>query len=856
MIAPLTAATFGGWGERLPGVNVPPGIEPMSLRQSPAFFQLGDYRVVALGTSQEERLGTDEEALEPPGREQPKQGSAMRSDLLYDFGRADGAAISPGERVLRQLREEPAEEGLTWQEKVDVLDALIHSGSDEEILRRIVLMNRTAFSALSPQDRAAALSRLIEAGPFGGPHAEQVNAAIIELIAATVAVPAELEVLFGVLRERKLLDRLFGRTDKPAFTLFVLLGRGQPLAELTLSELGELWKQSVDRLFTTAGAIDGLYGIWNWLRENGEDLLTLPVVMAAQVGGLKQLTELIIRATVPPTDPAAVKTVTGFAATIGTTLRAAIAGARYVDRLGLRQQSQSPAPQVTIAGVAGGPLLGLVPLYLVSAFLKWQSGLGSSPSRLWQLFYALREVKGLEKLHSSMDGLRRTQRLLRLLASGTSITDELGAVGALRLLPAGYSEALALLAEAMADGSTAAAKAAIRNSAHLAKPLREGLRVAALVERKAAGILVTAEMRTGLDKLLTTSGWSSDQITRLVRQVADADIGNLLTLAGKLEARSVKAIGQAGLRKLAASKDAVELLESAGPGVLDAAYRRYSGDVASVEKLGRILRDKKSNPAEHHKLVAELRGSTPEPTFAALLPSKPEIRRMLAAGVDAYLQSPAQGFGLIAEGAALTYVRLQGQVAEDLNEAVRKVTGKRGHSLLFDIVGSGEITSVKAYGKVDHYLDLFREIVAPKSLKPRLKANVPGAAAEIRTVSDQLVRSGAWPAGLRDVTQAGIEHHLRTKSVMRIPDDQVEPFKALLKTHANAHPDFWGLVKGSPDFDADIDRLMARIKPIGLRLDEIHKINNLVWVKPSVARHPTAAAVDALVDQLAKERLR
>ncbi|MFE5923674.1 hypothetical protein [Streptomyces sp. NPDC056468] len=593
--APLTIASFGGWGEGAKGLRLPPGVAAHGVGSGYSVFRAGDYHVVAVGLGGRGPTGG---RLYPVLQEAPgTRWSAERAERLL-------AETTPQDRVTGAMAARAARGWLDAPE------------DDPAVVDRLSMMDRRLFATLGWQERAGHLIRLtrFQDAVFGDPA--QTGAAITELVASARSL-SEVEAMFAVLRHEGLYERLFTRFDKPVFTLLVALGELRPARRPDPRFLRDLLQEMLSSPSTLTKLTELGETGWDWLRgtvASFKDLPLLPVALATAVPQLARAADIMRRATAMPPDPVALLKVAEVTRRMGTTVWTALAGLELVERLGLPYGTRPTGAPITAS--LARRLRALLALEVLSEFvglaeIRVVGAAASGRSR--ELIALVRGLRGAKLAERAAEGAARIDRLealLSLLADAAKLPDGIEAARLLRTLPDVYAAEAAGLAERAPVGVTARVLLRAPDEGPVTRFLRDGLELAALVERKASGAAaVTPEMARGLHRLLAT-GWPRGRLLPYLDGIPAGELPVFLEFAGRLRPEQLRELG-AGVRLLALARStpARHLLNEVGADLVLEVFRRRGRRIERFEEFVAQLygaRTALRDPAEYQRLLDRL----------------------------------------------------------------------------------------------------------------------------------------------------------------------------------------------------------------------------------------------------------
>ncbi|MBF6328325.1 polymorphic toxin type 5 domain-containing protein [Nocardia transvalensis] len=521
---------------------------------------------------------------------------------LYRTYRAQSPTDWSGQNIDRRLAD-PTDPGrLRASDVGEVVHALTLEHSDDLAVAHVLAtLDRSLFAAMSLEDRRRyllALMRLSEKA-ISGVDSDQLGAALVDLIASCRST-AELDALLAPLATDGSLLRLFARFDKPTFRLLHAVGAHVPLTPLEPGQLMDIVVYQLRHPLSTLDVVEFVGTAYDWLRATVSSLADLPLLPVELGGSLPELYELymvLCRAlgTVPvpipgvvtvtgPPDPEALAQLRTLLASAGTAGRQALQGLQHIEEL------------AGAAGAVGSALLRRVAqvilLEILAAYLTAPRQAAAAAQRI-----------------------SAQARLFEALAAALRLQDA-GEVGRLmRLLPESAAEdVLRLLRQAPPRARTLARfLAANEQAGESGERLLAALRIARTVQETLGPATELAEdvvagTRRVLELVRSRPNWSGSAVRAVLARTSDAELADLLRVAGRLTADQVGALGPAEFAGAAGAQGALRFVTEAGGHALAPTVRlfgshatRYKHFLAQVAAAKRRL-----GPQQYYELLERL----------------------------------------------------------------------------------------------------------------------------------------------------------------------------------------------------------------------------------------------------------
>jgi len=176
------------------------------------------------------------------------------------------------------------------------------------------------------------------------------------------------------------------------------------------------------------------------------------------------------------------------------------------------------------------------------------------------------------------------------------------------------------------------------------------------------------------------------------------------------------------------------------------------------------------------------------------------------------------------------------------NASLDGLVSARNFSYL-DIVSREGVAQVKAYNgnALKTYDQTLRALIDPTNHSGGIAAGIRNSEKAAQALWENrfdLASKGVWPTGLsapKDVSVAQVLSYFRQESKLAIPNDQIPGLRRLVGEEARALPGNYGLSPG-PALEAEIQKLLRRIEPIGLTLDELNALELAYRGRPGDAQ--------------------
>ncbi|RDI68168.1 polymorphic toxin type 5 domain-containing protein [Nocardia pseudobrasiliensis] len=541
---------------------------------------------------------------------QPLLVSTAEGVRLYRRYSAQGPGDWAGENIERGLTRAGNAGALNPADVQEVLRAVTSEHADDaSIAHLLVALDRSLFAAMGVADRRRyllALLRMAERAA-SGVDGEQLATAMVELIASCHSA-SELRALLEPLAADGSLLKLFSQFDKPTFRLLLAVGEHLKADPVDTGELMDMLVYQLKHPMSALEVIEFVGTAYDWLRGTVSslgDLPLLPVELGGSLPKLYELYVLVCRATgivpVPipgviavagPSDPEALAKVRALLASAGTTGRTALAGLKFIEAM---------------AGVPGeiGSALArrcayVVLLEILAAFVT-----------------AVPELKAAELA----ERIAAQARLFEALAASMKLK-EAGEVGRLMwLLPkSSADDVLRLLAKAPKRARTLTRYlSASAEAEESGKRLLTALRIARTMEETLGPASELAEdLLRGAHRIIESvsaaPAWSGDAVQAVLRQVPEAELADLLRIAGRLTVDQCAAFSPAEFARVARAHRALEFVVEAGAHALAPTARAFGTNTSRYEHfLARVAAARRRLGAqEYHELLERLAAGSTE----------------------------------------------------------------------------------------------------------------------------------------------------------------------------------------------------------------------------------------------------
>jgi hypothetical protein len=362
-------------------------------------------------------------------------------------------------------------------------------------------------------------------------------------------------------------------------------------------------------------------GMVDWLSGTVEGiwmLLSRPDQVLEGLAHLAELLWLVEKAKYG--DPEAQQFLTLMVRKAARSAALAIQGLRYADELG------SPyGKRTTGAGIAGD-IIGRLRAMVLTEVLSWFVGIGevkaaiaavSLGDRIAALAKLLGALVWLGRTGEALGDVARLQRVLRALGELAKVGEAARLARVVELLPAEHAALITKLAREVHLGEGAgieALRAAVAGKPELLRAVDEvgdAMAVAGRLEARAAEVGgVTADMVSGLQRLLRDSGWDRATLTQLIDDVPAGRLDEFMHALGFVEPAAFRRWGPETFRALGQRPRHLRLIREAGSDVFEASLRRHHGDWSAMERFIDGLEAERlriADPAEYQRLLDRLR---------------------------------------------------------------------------------------------------------------------------------------------------------------------------------------------------------------------------------------------------------
>ncbi|GAA3436237.1 hypothetical protein [Kutzneria kofuensis] len=541
---------------------------------------------------------------------------------LYRQGRRLHPNDTSGETIARQYQQSlRSGDVVTPTELLDFADRLVVSSNSP--VERLLSFDQRAFAAMSMVDRGAWLALLVDAAsiPVGGPDVDQIHHAILRLV-RTCDSRAELEALFAPLGPAGV-AALFARFDSATFELLVTLGGFVGPEPVDVNYLEQVITEQRESPLSEHDSEESLATVWDWAANfagSFRELPKLPTTLVDAAPHLYRLYQMVSHATgsdlltglpveIRPDDRAALRELV---TRLGRTLRTALAGAHYAERLG--------APRGAVGGLSvGRKIVRRVKYLLLLEAASAAIGAGELKAVAGEARQGTTWVVGLllrlrgAKAVLTAEEIARAGRLLTALGGVVGVADAEHAARLVKLLPNSFEADLAhLIDNAPPRALTFDTFRTMAGNKEPADRIAHALDVVRLVEQKTGGSAgLTEDVVAGLHRLLETGDSTNWQQLAWLEKLSDQDLPAVLRFAARWSPYELaEVIGRADVVAYATSKAVTAFLDRAGTAALRDIIRTFEAHPKQVVPLLERLEPATAgitDPAEYLEFVDRLR---------------------------------------------------------------------------------------------------------------------------------------------------------------------------------------------------------------------------------------------------------